>query len=468
MMRPIALLLLLLLALGGCAGMEPSRPAPALPERYSQALPGHAPDAQAWDGFGDPGLSRWIATVREGNIDLAASLARLDAARAELGVLNADRYPKLDFEQSVERRKLSKFDLGEVGEDTANPSTRYSTRLALGYEVDLRGRVSAAVRAGRADLKASGGDLDALGLSLARQTTELWLTRAELAADIELLREAARLRQRLLAGVAAKRRVGLASGRQLLEPDSEASEAARLLAQQGDALKRVERSLCQLAAQMPNACGLPPARPLRELRLPEVGGEVPARLLQRRPDLSAAQARYDAARARIDEAEAARWPSLTLNGGLGISAGSWSALRGSKVLNWSLLPQLDIPLFDAGKRKAEAQRAHFAAAEQYAAWRGAVTRAVYEVEDAAAAAHFAGTDQEAKQRQYVDASRRLRAERDARGVGLSDGQAEWRAQLAQLQAEQGVQGARRQQLLAAANLIAALGGGWEGADKTTP
>ena len=127
--------------------------------------------------------------MRAGNTDLAASLARLDAARAELGVVNADRYPKLDFEQTVERRKLSKFDLGEVGEDTANPSTRYSTRLALAYEVDLRGRISAAVRAGRADLKASGGDRDALQLSLARQTAELWLTRAELIADVDLARK---------------------------------------------------------------------------------------------------------------------------------------------------------------------------------------------------------------------------------------------------------------------------------------
>ncbi|MFC4490351.1 efflux transporter outer membrane subunit [Chromobacterium aquaticum] len=462
------IVLLLSLALAGCAGLEAARPAPALPQHYRQALPGNSPDAQAWDGFGDPGLGQWIATVRAGNTDLAASLARLDAARAELGVVNADRYPKLDFEQSVERRKLSKFDLGEVGEDTANPSTRYSTRLALAYEVDLRGRISAAVRAGRADLKASGGDRDALQLSLARQTAELWLTRAELIADVDLARENTQLRQRLLGSVAAKRRVGLASGRQLLEPDSEASEAARQLTQQRDALARVERSLCQLAAKMPDACALPPARPLRELRLPEVGGEVPARLLQRRPDLVAAQARYDAARARTDEAEASRWPSLTLSGGLGISAGSWSGLRGSKVQNWSLLPQLDIPLFDAGKRKAEAQRARSAAAEQYAAWHGAISRAVYEVEDAAAASHFAKAEQDARQRQYLDASLRLRAERDARGVGLSDGQAEWRARLGQVQAEQGVLAARRQQLLAAVNLIAALGGGWEGADKTAP
>ncbi|MDC8758062.1 efflux transporter outer membrane subunit [Janthinobacterium fluminis] len=467
MKRPLAILICA--ALGACAhDTAPPRAAPAVPAHFSSAVGGAAPGADAWAALGDAGLTAWIERVWAGNTDIAAGLARLDAAAADLRAATAEQSPRVALETSVERRKLSKFDQGESDADTRNPATRYAGQLTLGYELDLRGRVRAAVRAGQAERAASGHDLTALRLSLARQTAELWLARAELHAAAGLAEDSARLRRQWRQGEQARLGAGLSNANPLRQQDSESVGADLLVQRQRDAAQRIERGLCLLAASMPADCALPPAQPLRQLRLPAVGNAVPAQLLQRRPDLAAAQARYDAARARIDEADAARWPALTLGGAVGINAGGLGALRKSGASSWSLMPQLELPLFDGGRRQADLARAKSAAAEQYAQWHGSIARAVHEVEDSSAAVLHSQVNYAARQRQHAIAEAQLDSVRRARRAGMVHGSAEWSAHLAQLQAEQDSVAARHEQLLAAVNLIAALGGGWDGAAEAAP
>ncbi|GGY14727.1 efflux transporter outer membrane subunit [Paludibacterium paludis] len=460
MNRPVTLALCL--GLAACAQNTPPRPAPALPAQFSAPLPGNAPmGSQAWAMFGDRGLNEWIARVWAGNTDLAVSLARQDAAAAELGVSEAERYPTVGFQQSMERRKLSRYDLGELSEDTPNPSRRYASQFNLSYELDLRGKVSAVVRAGKANYQATRFDESALRLSLARQTAELWMTRAELIASESRLRHAADLRQRVWQSAQARQKAGLTSGNKIRDQEREAAESALQVTQHTDSLKKVERSLCLLAAQMPDECRLPPALPVDQLTLPEIGSELPAQLLQRRPDLAAAEARYNAARARADEAEAARWPALNLIGNVGINAGSWAGLRKSHVLAWSLMPQIAVSLFDGGRLRQEAERSRSATREQYAAWHGAITQAVYEVEDGLAAIMQTQTQYDTRQRQSDLARRQLAAAQNSRQAGLLQGSGEWTVQLTQLQAEQDALLSRKEHLQAAVRLIAALGGGWD-------
>lgn len=460
-----ALAIALCCALGACAHTTPSREAPALQERFSHAMPGEAPGPDAWAALGDPGLSDWIARVWAANTDLAAALARLDAAAADLRAAGAARAPGVTLASSVERRKLSGFDQGLLDGDSApgNPATRYATQITLGYELDLRGRLRAAVRASQAEQAASGHDLAALRLSLARQTAALWVERAELRASVALAEESVRLRQQWRQTEQARVRAGLSTASAVREQDSESVALELLVKQQRDALQRIERGLCLLAASIAAECAAPVGQALESLRLPAVGNAVPAQLLQRRPDLAAAQARYDAARARIDEADAARWPALTLGGVIGINAGSWGGLQKRGAAHWSLMPQLELPLFDGGLRQANLARANAAAAEQYAQWHGSIARAVHEVEDSSAAVLHSQVTYDARQRLRIISETQLESVRRARRAGVVNGHAEWRAQLVHLQAEQDSLAARREQLQAAVNLIAALGGGWDGA-----
>lgn len=460
-----ALAIVVCCALGACAHTTPGREAPALQGSFGHPLPGEAPGAEAWAALGDTGLTEWIERVWAGNTDMSAAVARLDAAAAELRAAGAARTPQLALGASVERRKLSAFDEGVLDGQTGpgNPATRYATQLTLGYELDLRGRLRAAVRASQAEQTATGHDLTALRLSLARQSAELWVARAELRAATLLAEKSVDLRRQWRQAEQLRLEVGLSNADPLREQDREGVAVELLVKQQRDALQRIERSLCLLAASITADCGLPPGQPLAQLRLPAVGNAVPAQLLQRRPDLAAAQARYDAARARIDEADAARWPTLTLGGLVGVNAGSWGGLRRSGATGWSLMPQLELPLFDGGRRQADLARAKAGAAEQYAQWHGNIARAVHEVEDSSAAVLHSQNVYDARQRQRAITQTQLETVQRARRAGKVNGNTEWRAQLAHLQAEQDSLEARRDQLQAAVNLIAALGGGWDGA-----
>ncbi|MBB5016765.1 multidrug efflux system outer membrane protein [Chitinivorax tropicus] len=453
----------------GCNQMTPPQPLPTLPDQFLQPVQGTMPDANPWRMLGDPALSQWIEQVQSSNTELQAGLARLDAAKAELAGISAAQYPTLDWEHSVERRKQSKYDLGETIEDPKNPNNRHASQLVFGYELDLRGKIRAAIRAGEAEQRANRFDLQALRLSLARQTADLWLMRAELssmARNIATQRALLAERQQVLQ---RKRQVGLLAAdplrdeaRQLDELDLQALhiEQQRL---------RAERSLCQLAAQSHAGCKLPVGRAMADMAIPSIGTSVPAALLQRRPDLAAAQARYDAARARIDEAEAARWPALTLAGVLGVSAGNWAGLRRDNAKNWSLMPQIAAPLFDAGRRRAEVDQARSLAGASYAQWHGAIINAVNEVEDAAQTMTWATDTVHRRQSLWQLADKQWKAAQTSRRAGLNDGLQVRQAQLALLTAEQAQLTARREQLQASVALIAALGGGWvaEPVDQAT-
>ena len=226
----------------------------------------------------------------------------------------------------------------------------------MAYEIDLRGRLAASLRAGKAEQSANQFDLAALRLSLARQTAELWLSRAELQSNLESTQQTLQLRQHWRQAEQAKFKSGLSNWQTVQEQESNLLNASLLLSKQKEALQSVERSLCLLANAMPSNCRLPAAKTLSSLTLPQFGNGLPAQLLQQRPDLAAAQARYDAARARIDEANAARWPSLSIAGVLGVNAGNPAGLLKQGASNWSLMPQLSLPILDGGRREAEAEK----------------------------------------------------------------------------------------------------------------
>ncbi|WP_338848522.1 TolC family protein [Massilia sp. W12] len=449
-----------LFSLAACSQLTPVRPAPALPAQFSVSLAAHQASAPRWSNFGDDGLRAWIAQVWAGNSELRLGLARLDSAAQDLRLVRAQQSASINLEQSAERRKNSALDQGES--ESKNPSSRYTSQISFGYEIDLRGRLAAARKASEAEQSANQHDLLALRLSLARQTAELWLSRAELQANIDNTRQTIALRQQLLQSEQRKRAAGMSKTEALQEHESALLTASLLLNKQEQGRQSVERNLCLLANLMPGECRLPAGKPLAALALPQLGNGVPAQLLQQRPDLAAAQARYDAARSRIDEAEAARWPSLSIAGVIGVNAAAPAGLLKKGANHWSLMPQFALPLFDGGRRQAELEKSKSAAEQHYLQWHAAITRAVHEVESGSASLLESRQNAHDLQAVHSIAARQLEKERQARKAGLGNAQSEWRSQLALLQVEQEVSAARHAQLLANVHLQAALGGAWPG------
>ena len=458
------LLLLAALAIlsSACATTPVPVDLPVPPPSYVAVISGALPSKAAWAGFGDVGLTEWITQVQAHNTDVTIGLARLDASAAQVRAVASEAMPRVDAQVTLERQKVSR-DPGFIDLDPPlrNPSNRISAQLILGYEIDLRGRVKHAKRASQADHEADGFDLRALHLSLARQTALLWFARAHRAAEVEVALQNQENKRVLYEGEEARRTVGLISGSALGDLAVQLAAAQAEVIGLRAALQKVNRGLCQLAALSPSECRLPLALPLTHLQIPVVGAGLPAALLERRPDLAAAQARYDAARARVNSAQAMRWPSLTLSGLLGVSGANESDLTKPDALMWSLMPQLLVPIFDAGRRKADVSRAEAQAVEQVTVWRAAVIRAVHEVENAAATMAAAEVQTQARLQQLSVAEHQLAATRAKRSVGRGALRDVLISNLAMQSAKTQWLTVRVDHLSASAELIAALGGGWE-------
>ena len=446
-----------------CATTQVSVNLPVPPPSYSAVISGAMPSKAAWAGFGDVGLTEWITQVQAHNTEVTIGLARLDASAAQIRAVASEAMPRVDAQVTLERQKVSPRDPGFIDLDPPlrNPSTRTSAQLILGYEIDLRGRVKHAERASQADHEADEFDLRALHLSLARQTALLWFARAHRAAEVEVALQNQENKRVLYEGEEARRTVGLISGSALGDLAVQLAAAQAEVIGLREALQKVNRGLCQLAALSPSECLLPLALPLTHMQIPVIGAGLPAALLERRPDLAAAQARYDAARARVNSAQAMRWPSLTLSGLLGVSGANESDLTKPDALMWSLMPQLLVPIFDAGRRKAEVSRAEAQAVEQVTVWRAAVIRAVHEVENAAATMAAAEVQTQARLQQLSVAEHQLAATRAKRSVGRGALREVLISNLAMQSAKTQWLTVRVDHLSASAELIAALGGGWK-------
>lgn len=454
--------------LSACATLPPARQ-PALPAAWAVAPAGSPPQADAWRLFGDAALEQWIGQVHAGNAELAAALARIDAAGAALQGERAGHAPSLHAVLEGERRKLSRHDRGpdpEEGPPPARPRNRIAAGLNLGYELDLRGRIGAAVRAAESEHAASRFEQQALTLTLARHTALLWFARSEAQARIGLGERRLAALQALLLQERARQRAGLASGISVGAREAALAEAQAGQPLQQARLQRIEHALCHLAGQAPQHCRLPAGRPLADLQPAAPGAGLPAELLSRRPDLCAAAAGYDAARARLSEAEAARWPSLTLGGSFGFSAAKPSGLSHRSAGGWAILPQLDLPVFDAGRRRAEVSRQQALLREQFARWQAVVGQAVLEVEDAGAALAAGIRQEQASREEQAASERQLRAAARQVAAGRASGEASANATLASLDAEGRWLDARLGRLQAAADLVAALGGGWAGGESS--
>lgn len=452
--------LLLALSLAGCAGPVPPPAARPVTEAAFRHAEGGAAWAEGpwWRDFGDPALSALVERAGGDNLDVRAALARVRQARAGLAAQASRQGPAVDAQGSVSDQRSGLPEAVKRGQ----PDVR-ALRLGLeaGWELDLFGGVRAAVQA--AELDAQAADLGAAGtrLLVAGETARhylLWRGAREQLALLDALHE--RLRE------------------------TEALQARRLAAGEGSALalRRAEDERLALDAQRPPLrtllaasearlavlSGRSPSQPLPELQdagrtplqPPEPGPGLPSELLQRRPDVQAAERQWRAAGARRAEAQAQRWPRVFLSALFGGQDLTLNGAALAPVRFSSAALAFRLPVFDGGRTRAGIERADAREAEAEHALQAAVLRALEEVETALVA-----RSQDRQQRETAEAS--LASRQAQRGHAQALWQAGQTSRLPLLEAERGVlaaelalSSARHREAQTTVQLMLALGGGW--------
>ena len=464
-------LLALAAALAGCDLAPPYTPplTPTPPAAFKEAglwapaEPGDAdPRDDWWTSFGDPTLNELERRVPIANPTLAAALGAYDQARALAAEASAAELPSVGTADHATYNRQSVERLFR-GRTSPNESADYYLSATVNYEIDLWGRVRNTVAAGRATAQAIGAELADAQLSLQAQLADDYLTLRGLDAQDRLIRSTVDAYTRALTLVQERHDGGVASG---LDVSRAAAQLAAARAQIDDIAARralLEHAVASLVGRAATGFSVASATAVAQL-IPEIPAGVPSTLVQRRPDVAAAERRAFAANREIGVAKAAFFPTISLS-----ALGGWEGNGGNNLLSapdsfWTLGPQLALLLFDGGRRHAvlAASRAAFDIAS--AQYKGAVLAAFQQVEDQLALAHHYGAeaDNEAEAVRQAQTTTRLSLTRYREGA--TNYLDVVTAQTAELQAEQTQLQLLSRRQTASVDLVRALGGGWTTAD----
>lgn len=473
--------LLAALVLAGCATAPSGLPAIDTPVQFKEALPVAAgatapregqwtraapaeaqPRGEWWRAFRDPVLDQLVErAVRDegGNTSLQQAVARVRQARALARLTDADRSLQLGAGAGATRQQ------GLDRNQSNRPSTLTTAGLSASYELDLFGRLSRTSEAARLDAQQREALLQSTRLLVQAEVAQTYLAlraadaeRALVRDNVEAYRDTLRLTQR-------RQQAGDVADLDVARVQTEVS------ATESDAIA-LDRRRAELEHALAVLTGEPPANfgvrnEAWTTALPVIPAGVPATVLQRRPDVSAAQSAVLAAQARVGAAQAAYFPDLTLTAGGGFASPEIGDLFKWSARSWGIGALLSLPLLDGGRREAGVQSASAQLDEVLAGYRGQVLTAFQEVEDQLSALRLL---QEQAQVQQTAVSSAQRA------TQLSDTRYRngYISQLDLLDARRSELRNRRQalqvkaaQYQATVALVRALGGGWDSAPSQT-
>ncbi|MGC3963063.1 MAG: efflux transporter outer membrane subunit [Rhodocyclaceae bacterium] len=396
----VPLLLASLLVMAGCS-LAPTyeRPDVAAPGAFKESLdpaqqakwkvaqPSEAvARGQWWTIFGDATLNGLEDQALAANQDLRAAAARVAQSRALLGTARSDQYPQVGAAFGPTRQRASAAAQGVAPDDAAGPSTLWRAQVGIAYEVNLFGRVANSVSAARADTEQSEALFESVRLALQADVAQAHFLVRQLDAEQEIYVGTVALREQTLKLVQRRFDEGdiseLDVARARTELASAQSESMSIARRRAAA----EHALATLLGSAPAAFSLP-AQPLTRVSVIVPAG-LPSALLERRPDVAAAERAMAAANARIGVARSAFFPSLAITGAAGYESAQLSDLFEWSSRAFLIGPlagaMLSMPIFDGGRRQAGVNRAHAVYEEDVARYRQTVLNAFREVEDSLA------------------------------------------------------------------------------------
>jgi multidrug efflux system outer membrane protein len=384
-MRPPRRLPFVLL-LAACGSAPPTTAPPAdvdVPAAFTTAV---ATDASAalredwWTAFGDDDLSAIVFRGLDHNHDLRAALARFEAAMAAHGVAAGAAWPEVDGSLDAQRarRLFLGFPFGGGGVPSSTTTT-FGLSLAVRWELDVWGRVRAGESAAIADVEAAAADVAAAQQSLAAQLCRTWFATIEATEQLALASATAATWRGTAEDVRDRYRRGVRPALDVHVAATNLANAEAAVTSRREQLQRVRRQLEVLAGAYPRGAQSTPTR--LPTALPPIPAALPGELLQRRPDLVAAERRLAAAGCRVDAARAALWPRLALTASGGTASEDLGDLVDEDFHVWSIGANLLAPLFRGGALRADVARNQARLDEAVAAYGSAMLRAFAEVED---------------------------------------------------------------------------------------
>lgn len=455
------LLALSLALLGGCS-LAPTyqRPAIGTPAAFKEApwQPAGsdvAPPGKWWEAFGDPALTALEERIDKGNFDLAAASARYQQALGAARQARGDLFPQVGASTGIERQRQSANRPNSPG----RPSifTDKAIGASLSYELDLFGQVRNRVAAGDASAKAAAFDVDGIRLGLQTQLASTYFDLRGLDARITLLKQTVESYQRAFDLTDTRHSGGIASGIDVSRAQTQLSSAKSELSTVEIDRAQDEHAIAVLVGEAPETFSIPVAD--QQPRPPVIAAGLPSTLLERRPDIAAAERRVAAANAQIGVAKAALFPNISLGGAVGYEAAGGNWLSAPSTF-WALGPlQAALSIFDGGKRRAGVKIARAQYDEAAANYRQTVLTAFREVEDDLAAQRLLI----ASEADQAEATRAAERTRDLALTRYHDGASDYLevvlAQTAALDAERSLLQLRARQLQVASDTFRALGGG---------
>ncbi|WP_165646037.1 efflux transporter outer membrane subunit [Bordetella bronchiseptica] len=457
-------------ALGGCAvGPDYQRPAIDVGAAYKEAAapqPGWTPAqpsdesarGQWWQVYGDPVLDGLVQQLNQGNYSVAQAEANYRQAQALVRNARAGFFPTIGAGADVTRSGSGGG--SGAGSNGSSVGNQYSLSGSVSWEVDVWGRVRREVESSRAEAQASAADLAATRLSAQAALVQNYLQLRVLDEQKRLLdatvlayERSLRLTQnRYEAGVVGKSDVAVAR----TQLENTRAQSIDLDWQRG----QFEHAIAVLMGQAPSRFALP-AQPFAQ-QLPDIPAGLPSQLLERRPDVAAAERRAAAANAQIGVAQAAWFPDLTLSASGGFRSGQFAEWLTAPARFWTLGPALAMTLFDGGARSARVEQARAAYDAQAAAYRQSVLTALREVEDYLVQLRVMEQEQQVQRNALESARESLRLARNQYEQGLIDYLSVAVLETTALNTERNAISLLGSRLNASVQLIAALGGGWQG------
>lgn len=470
-----AYLPLLVAELAGCAGLPPAT-LPTIPMADTFKEPqgpwvvaqrvGATQREDWWTLYEDAELDRLQRQLLANSPDLASALARYQQARAASDGLRAAQSPTVGASLDVQRlRQSERRPLRVLGPGSPDEYNSATLDLEFSYELDLWGRVREQVSAGVAEAQAAQADLAAAQLALQARLADTLLALRGLDSEAALLREAVANYARAAELLGHRHQAGIASGLDLARAEAQL-ESTRSQASQLQGQRAVlEHSVAALVGANASMFTIAPEPVVAVMPVVPLG--LPSTLLQRRPDIAAAQRRVEAAHASVGVARTAFFPSVNLGLGGGFQSSSLIRFIEAPNLFWSLGPSLAATLIDGGRRKADLARAEAHLDESGQRYRAVVLSAFQQVEDQLASlASYA--EAASAERRATEASQRAADLADNR---YREGAASYlevvTAQAANLQARRSALDLQTRQRRATVQLVHAVGGGWS-ADRLGP
>lgn len=468
----LTVLVLTSTALAGCVvGLDYQKPFLAMPANWSdqkKATPAKPPQlSRWWQRLRDPELNALVEEAVAGNLDVATAKAKIREARANYRETAGTLLPSVDGSASATRNKNSSSTSGGAASD---PYSQYQAGFDASWELDLFGANRRSVEAARYGLDASVEELRSTLLTLVGDVASNYAQARGYQARIQLAQRAAASQKETAALTRTMAQAGMSTAADVAKAMGQASSTeADVPALQASYAQSVHR-LSVLTGRAPAALTerLKRSAPIPAPRLPIPTG-IPADVLLSRPDVRMAERQYAQYTARIGQAEAARYPSVSLTGDIDTSAFKVGDLGKNSTIGWSFGPTLSVPIFNAGQLKAAVEVAKAQRDQYFIAYRSSVLTALEEVENAIVSLRqerIRNAKLASSAKSYGNAARLERSRYQSGETSLLD----------VLDAERSLYSAEddllQSRISIAADYIAlnkALGGGWDGAvDSAKP